>query len=61
MAYHNPFLVVVFDNFNVKSENWYKNDKTSCEGAKIDALTTQFGLQESLIQKFITRHLTNVK
>ena len=30
----------------VKSENWYKHDKTSREGPKIDALTTQFGLQQ---------------
>ena len=42
----NTFLIIVLDDFNVKSENWYKHDKTSYEGAKTDALTTQFGLQQ---------------
>ena len=46
MANHNPLLIVVLGNFNVKSENRYKHDETSYEGAKIDALTTQFGLQQ---------------
>ena len=46
MAKHNPFLIVLLRDFNVKSENWYKHDKTSYERAKIDALTTQFGLQQ---------------
>ena len=46
MAKHNPFLIVALRDFNVKSENWYKHDKASYEGAKIDALTTQFGLQQ---------------
>ena len=44
VANHNPFLTVVLGNFNVKLENWYKHDKTSYEGAEIDALLTQFGL-----------------
>ena len=46
VANHNPFLIVVLGDFNVKSENWYKHDKRSREGAKIDSLTTQFGLQK---------------
>ena len=46
VANHNPPLIVVLGNFNVKSENWHKHDETSYEGAKIDALTTQFGLQQ---------------
>ena len=41
-----PFLIIALGDFNVKSEIWYKHDKTSHEGAKIDALTTQFGLQQ---------------
>ena len=44
VANHNPFLTVILGDFNVKSENRYKHDKTSCEGSKIDALTSQFGL-----------------
>ena len=46
VANHNLFLVVVLGDFNVKSENWYKQDKTSYKGAKIDTLTTQLGLQQ---------------
>ena len=46
VANHKPFLIVVLGDFNVKSENWYKHEKTSYEGAKIDPLTTQFGLQQ---------------
>ena len=46
VANHNPFLIVVLGGFNVKSENLYKHDKTSYKGAKIDALTSQFGLQQ---------------
>ena len=46
MANHNSFLIVVLDDFNVKSGNWYKHDKTSYGRAKIDALPTQFGLQK---------------
>ena len=42
VANHNPFLIVLLVNFNVKSENWYKYDKTSYDGAKIDALSAQF-------------------
>ena len=47
MANHNPFLMVVFGDFNVKSENWYRNDKTSCEGAKLDVSAVKFGLLTS--------------
>ena len=46
MANHNSFLVVVLGDFNVKSENLNEHDKTSHEGAKIDTLTSQFGLQQ---------------
>ena len=41
----NPFLTVVLGDFNTKSSNWYKHDKTTYEGSKIDAVTSQFGLQ----------------
>ena len=42
----NLYLIVVLGDSNVKSENWYKHDKMSYEGAKTDALTTQFRLQQ---------------
>ena len=33
-----------------KPSNWYKHDTTTCEGSKVDAITSQFGLKQ-LIQK----------
>ena len=45
-----PFLTVVLGDFNTESSNWYKYDKTTCEGSKIDAATSEFGLQQ-LIKK----------
>ena len=46
VANYNSFLTVVLGDFDVKSENWHKHDKTSYKGAKIDALATQFRLQQ---------------
>ena len=42
----NPFLTVVLDNFKTKSSTWYKHDKTTYKGSKIDAVTSEFGLQQ---------------
>ena len=52
MTNSNPFLIVVLGDFNVKLENWYKYDKPSYKGAKMDALTTQFGLQQIINSDF---------
>ena len=41
VANHNPFLIVVLGNFNVKSENWCRHDKMSYKRAEMDALLTQ--------------------
>ena len=41
----NLFLTVVLGDFTIKSNLWFKGDKTSYEGSKIDAITSQFGLQ----------------
>ena len=38
--------MVFLGDFNTKSSNWYNHDKTACEGSKIDAVTSQFGLQQ---------------
>ena len=46
VANHNLLLIVVLGDFNVKSENCYKHHRTSSKGARIDALTSQFGLQQ---------------
>ena len=42
----NPFLIVAIDDFNAKSSNWYTGDVTTFEGSKIEAITSQFGLQQ---------------
>ena len=42
----NPFLTVALSDFNTKSSNWYKHNRTTYEGSKIDAVTSQFGLQQ---------------
>ena len=46
LVQNNPFLVVLIDDFNVKSKNWYKNNKCSFEGNIIENVTSQFGLQQ---------------
>ena len=43
-------LIVILDDFNAKSSNWYKHDTTTYEGSKIDAIMSQFGLKQ-LIQE----------
>ena len=42
----NPFLIVVIGDFNVKPSNWYTGDTTTFEGSKIEAIASQFGLQQ---------------
>ena len=41
-------MIVILGDFNAKSSNWYKHDKTTCEGSKIEAITSQFGLKQSI-------------
>ena len=42
----NPFLTVVLGDFNTESNLWYKNDKATYEGSKIDDIASQFGLHQ---------------
>ena len=42
----NPFLIVAIGDFNAKSSNYYTGDTTTFEGSKIEAITSQFGLQQ---------------
>ena len=42
----SPFSMVVLGGFNTKSSNWNKHNKRTYEGSKIDAVTSQFGLQK---------------
>ena len=44
----NPFLTVALGDFNAKSQTWFKNDKTSYEGFKVDVLTYIHGLNQSI-------------
>ena len=46
IANKNPYFIVVLGQFNVKSSNWYKHDKTTYEGSKIEAITSPFGLKQ---------------
>ena len=46
VANRNPFVIVLLGDFNVKSENWYKHDKTLYKRAKIEAISKQFELQQ---------------
>ena len=43
---NNPFLIAAIGNFNAKTTTWYNNDTTSLECLKIDAITSQFSLQQ---------------
>ena len=38
------YLIVILGDFNAKSSNWYKHDKTTYESSKIEAITSQFRL-----------------
>ena len=46
LFWNNPFLVVVIEDFNVKSSNWYYHDKSSSEGNAVDTITKQYGLHQ---------------
>ena len=41
-------------DFNTESSNWYKHNKTTFKGSKIDSVTSQFGLQQ------IIKELTHI-
>ena len=45
-ANKNPFMIVILGDFNAKSSNWYKHNKTTYEGPKIEAIKSQFGLKQ---------------
>ena len=45
-ANKRPYLIVILGDFNAKSSNWYKHDKTTSEGSKTEAITSQFGLKQ---------------
>ena len=57
IANKNLYLIATLGDFNAKSSNWYEHNKTTYEGSKIEAITSQFGLTQ-LIQE-PTRILSN--
>ena len=46
LAQKNPFLTVVIGDFNAKSKNWCRQDRTNFEDITIENLTCQFGLSQ---------------
>ena len=46
----NPYLTVVIGDFNVKSHNWYKGDKTTASKNKLEIMTSYYGLTEIIIK-----------
>ena len=54
---NNPFMTIVLDDFNAKSNNWCKSDITSLEGSKIDTIANSYGLNQ-LIQE--PTHILNL-
>ena len=42
----NALLVLIADNFNVRSTNWWKNDLSTFEGTQVDSLTTSYSLSQ---------------
>ena len=43
---NNTFLIAVLGDFNANSNLWFKGDKSTYEGSKIDVFTSTFGLQQ---------------
>ena len=47
----NPYLTVVIGDFNVKSQNWYKGNKTTASGTKLEIMTSHYGLTTQIINE----------
>ena len=46
LAESNSDLIVVLGDINIKLKNWHINDKTTTEVAKIEFVTSQYGLHQ---------------
>ena len=42
----NPFLLVVFADFNAKLSQWHDKDSSTSEGILVENITSQFGLHQ---------------
>ena len=39
-----PYLIVVIRDFNAKSHNWYKDDKTTASGSELEIMISYYEL-----------------
>ena len=46
MALTSQFLRITIGNFNTRSKNWYRQNKTSFEDNSTESITSQFGLYQ---------------
>ena len=46
LANGNPFVSIIIDDFNARSNYWYSSDKTTYEGEKLEPLTSQYGFKQ---------------
>ena len=46
MALTSQFLRITIGNFNARSKNWYRQNKTSFEDNSTESITSQFGLYQ---------------
>ena len=46
IALRNTYFIVVLGDFNSQTKGWYPSGKTTYEGAGIDGITSQFGLEQ---------------
>ena len=42
----NPYLTIFIGDFNAKSLNWYKDDKTTASGFKLEIMTSHYELSQ---------------
>ena len=42
----NPYLTVVIGDFNVKSHNWYKGNKTTASSTKLEIMNSHYGITQ---------------
>ena len=50
LTHKKPFLTVIIGDLNAKCNKWYSTNKTTPEGAKLDSLTSQYGLTRLLME-----------
>ena len=46
----NPHFILVTGDYNVLSSCWWKNDLTTSEGNRIDAITSSYGLSQFICE-----------